>query len=120
MFLRREARESRSKAVGVGALPLGVFSKSHSVCAEAERGCCVSNTPALALAHLPASRATTGLSPIQPGQPFGFSEIVHCIGVEERIERLMRPCDGRKSVTRGEAVDLSYVFDDERVAKLLA
>ena len=60
------------------------------------------------------------LPSVKYSQPFGFGEIVRRVGVEERIERLVWPCDGRKTVTRGEAVDLSEVFVDERVAKLLA
>ena len=46
-------------------------------------------------------------------KPFRLGEIVERVGVEERIERFGRPCDGRKPVARGPLVDLAEAFDDE-------
>src|SRR3954452_14511124 len=57
---------------------------------------------------------------IQVRQPLGFGDIIHGVGVEERIERLCRPCHGRELVARGPAVDLADVLLDQRVAKFLA
>ena len=58
--------------------------------------------------------------PIQRRQPVGLGDVVHGVGVEERIERRCRPCHGGKPESRGPAVDLPDVFDNKRVAKLFA
>src|SRR3954466_71173 len=57
---------------------------------------------------------------IQRRQPLGFGDIVHGVGVEERIERFCRPCHGAEPMTRSPAVDLADVLLNKRVAKFLA
>src|SRR2546430_15341036 len=57
---------------------------------------------------------------IQRRQPIGLCNIVHGVGVEERVERRCRPCHGGEPEARGPAVDLSDVFDDKRMAEFFA
>src|SRR2546429_4527015 len=61
----------------------------------------------------PGRRRDLNLTVIQRGQPVGLCNIVHGVGVEERIEWRRRPCHGRQLVARGPAVDLSDILDDK-------
>ncbi len=57
---------------------------------------------------------------VERRQPLGLGDIIDGVGVEEGIERLCRPCHGRKPIARGPAIDLSDVFYHQCVAKFLA
>ena len=59
-------------------------------------------------------------TPVQLRQSLRLGEVIHGVGVEERIERLGRPCHGREPVARGPAADLSDIFHHQSVAQLLA
>jgi len=61
-----------------------------------------------------------GSAAVQRRQPLGFRDVIHRVGVEERIERRGRPGYGGESESRGPAVDLPDVLDDKRVAELFA
>src|ERR1700722_11409138 len=60
------------------------------------------------------------LAPVQLRQSLRLGEVIDGVGVEERIERLGRPCHGGEPVARGPAVDLSDIFHHQRVAQLVA
>ena len=57
---------------------------------------------------------------VQRRQPFGFGDVVHGVGVEERVERRHGPCHGGQLIARGPAVDLPDILDHQRVAELFA
>src|SRR5436190_7763579 len=59
------------------------------------------------------------LIPIQLRQPLRLGDVIHGVGIEERIKRRSRPRHGREAVARGPAVDLSDVFDHQCAAKFL-
>ena len=57
---------------------------------------------------------------IQRRQALGLGDVLDRVGIEERIERLRRPRHRCERITRGPAVDLAEVLDDQRVAQLVA
>src|SRR5580700_8984995 len=59
-------------------------------------------------------------TPVQRRQSLRRRDIVHGVGVEERIELIYWPFHGGETIARGPAVDLPDVFDHQRAAKLFA
>ena len=57
---------------------------------------------------------------VQRRQPLRLGNVVHGVGIEERIERRGRPCHRGQPIARGPAVDLPDVLDHQRVTQLFA
>jgi hypothetical protein len=53
------------------------------------------------LSHLRSLRRGGSCTIFDRRKPFRLGEVVEGVGVEEQIERVGRPCDGRQSVARG-------------------
>lgn len=53
-------------------------------------------------------------------KPLRLGEIISGVGVEERIERLGRPADGRDPVASSPVVNLAEAFDSKGLAQRLA
>ena len=58
------------------------------------------------------------LASVQRRQPFRFRDVIHGVGIEERIERLHRPCHRGEAVARGPAIDFPDVLDHKGVTEL--
>src|SRR5437879_12148600 len=59
------------------------------------------------------------LIPIQLRQPLRLGDVIHGVGIEERIEWRGWPRHRCEAVARGPAIDLSDVFDHQCVEKSL-
>src|SRR4051812_5145355 len=75
--------------------------------------------PRLLTGRLSHSRVWQNAALDRAGGLLGARQVLRCIDVEERVDRLGRPVGDRDAVPRGPDLDLAQVLLNERVAQVL-